>query len=148
MKRIRDASRNDKLECDRKLSRMLQSDTQKAVDGCGPPRGGTEDTSESDASDTESILDKCEAEDNSDFVGGILSSRVCKSKIPRWRMRKFLFISFNEEGPYPDFMGCPEWAKPMLAVYYQVALLAPQFQHISGISNVPVAIIDHINHTQ
>ena len=127
MKRTLDAHQNSENEYDHESHRellrqrcmfnpgnFLRSDKQNA-DGCGS-QGYTEETSESDAGDS----DKDNVEVKSGYVGGILSSRVCKSKIPRWRMRKFMFISFKEEGPHPDFLGCPEWAKPMLTVYYQV----------------------------
>eukprot|EP00291_Cryptomonas_curvata_P013577 CAMPEP_0172188764 /NCGR_PEP_ID=MMETSP1050-20130122/22136_1 /TAXON_ID=233186 /ORGANISM="Cryptomonas curvata, Strain CCAP979/52" /LENGTH=157 /DNA_ID=CAMNT_0012863357 /DNA_START=237 /DNA_END=706 /DNA_ORIENTATION=+ len=131
MKRILDTSRNGDVEFDRQSGRepklrcrfkpvsCLRSDHQKSANGCSSlgrlTELLTEDTSELDASDSDN-----EAVENSNFVGGIISSRVCKSRIPRMRMKKFMFISFKEEGPNPDFLGCPEWAKPMLAVYYQL----------------------------
>jgi hypothetical protein len=124
MKRILHTSQNEEVEHDRQSRRVkcrskpasyLLSDTQKA-DGNGARWSRTEDLSESDASDS----DKDKTEESNGFIGGIMSSRVCKSRIPRWRMRKFLFISFNKEDPNPAFLGCPEWSKPMLTVYYQV----------------------------
>ena len=131
MKRVLDASRNGDVEFDRPSGRKfkircrfkpescLRSDNQKPADGCSSQWSHVDDSAALDACDS----DTNEPVENQDFVGGIISSRVCNSAIPRWRMRKFLFISFKEEGPYPDFLGCPDWAKPMLAVYYQVGFV-------------------------
>ena len=136
MKRVLDASGNGDVEFDKqsgrepkfrcrlKPARCFRSDLQKSADGCNSDWSHTEDLSESDACNSEVV-------ENSDVVGGIMSSRVCKSRIPRMRMKKFMFISFKEEGPNPDFLGCPEWAKPMLAVYYQVGY-APFHPTLSG----------------
>ncbi len=136
MKRVSNTTpQNDEVECDWHTSRkrcrfeLLSCstlNTKEASDGSGLHISNTEENSESDARDSDT--DEADIE-NRQLVGGIMSSRVCKSRIPRWRMRKFLFISFNDEDSYPDFLGCPEWAKPMLAVYYQVRLdgLPPMF---------------------
>jgi hypothetical protein len=125
MKRVSNSPQNDEVEYDWQSSRKRcrfkllgcsTSNTKDVSDGPGLHINNTEEYSESDARDSDT--DEAVIE-NGHVVGGIMSSRVCKSRIPRWRMRKFLFISFNDEERFPDFLGCPEWAKPMLAVYYQ-----------------------------
>ncbi len=143
MKRVSSTPQHDEVECDwhssRKRSRFKllscsTSNSKNASDGSGLHINNTEENSESDARDSDT--DEAVIE-NRHVVGGIMSSRVCKSRIPRWRMRKFLFISFNDEERYPDFLGCPEWAKPMLAVYYQARRSTAYRPHIPAHTSHP-----------
>jgi hypothetical protein len=71
-------------------------------------------------SDQDYASDEIEDE-RSEYRAGIVTSRSNGDSVPRWRMKKFTYITFNDQGiPMPDFSGCAPWLRDMLVVYYQV----------------------------
>ena len=57
--------------------------------------------------------------------GGIMSSRINKSGIPRIRMTRFCFIHINDDHDNREvaFEGCPLWCKGVLTTFCQVLSL-------------------------
>jgi hypothetical protein len=63
---------------------------------------------------------------DSEYIGGIMSSRQNRHSIPRNRLRKLHVMLFNDtdQKPPPEFDGCLSWAKIILNHYYLVRCMS------------------------
>ena len=74
-----------------------------------------------DDGDSDQNYSSDEQQNETDYVAGVVSSRSNSSYVPRWRLKKFTYITFEEEAdPKLKFTECAPWMRDMLISYHQV----------------------------